>query len=112
MPSPCSGRCAIPDDVHAALAAYQGSRTERAADLVLRARKRCDLMHAKDPQTTEQWYADLRNEDGSNVIRGIVGNILGGPLTPAPQPLTRGSISETGRSDDVPLRLSFAGHPE
>lgn len=71
-----------PDDVHAALAAYQAARTERAGDLVLRARKRCDVTHAKDPQTTEQWYAELRKEDGTNVIRGIVGNILGGPLTP------------------------------
>jgi FAD-dependent urate hydroxylase len=72
-----------PDDVHAALVAYQHARVERAGDLVLRARKRCDLMHAKDPAATETWYADLRNEDGTNVIRGIVGNILGGPLTPS-----------------------------
>jgi len=73
-----------PDDVHAALAAYQAARTERAGELVLRARKRCDVTHAKDPQATAQWYDELRNEDGTNVIRGIVGNILGGPLTPAP----------------------------
>lgn len=71
-----------PDDVHAALAAYEQARVERAGDLVLRARKRCDLMHAKDPAATQAWYADLRNEDGTNIIRGIVGNILGGPLTP------------------------------
>lgn len=73
-----------PDDVHAALAAYQAARTERAGELVLRARKRCDVTHAKDPRATAQWYDELRNEDGTNVIRGIVGNILGGPLTPAP----------------------------
>lgn len=72
-----------PDDVHAALAAYQSARTERAGELVLRARKRCDVTHAKDPQATAQWYDELRKEDGTNVIRGIVGNILGGPLTPA-----------------------------
>ncbi|ABM16049.1 MULTISPECIES: FAD-dependent urate hydroxylase HpxO [Mycolicibacterium] len=71
-----------PDDVHAALAAYQSARTERAADLVLRARKRCDVTHAKDPQVTSRWYDELRNEDGTNIIRGIVGNIVGGPLTP------------------------------
>jgi FAD-dependent urate hydroxylase len=71
-----------PDDVHAALAAYQVARAERAGDLVLRARKRCDVTHAKDPQETAKWYADLRKEDGTNIIRGIVGNILGGPLTP------------------------------
>lgn len=72
-----------PGDVHAALAAYQSARTERAGELVLRARKRCDVTHAKDPQATAQWYDELRKEDGTNVIRGIVGNILGGPLTPA-----------------------------
>ena len=73
-----------PGDVHAALAAYQQARSVRAGDLVLRARKRCDLTHAKDPDKTAQWYAELRNEDGSNIIRGIVGNIMGGPLTPLP----------------------------
>jgi len=72
-----------PGDVHAALATYQKARTERAADLVLRARKRCDLTHAKDPDRTAQWYDELRNEDGTNIIRGIVGNIMGGPMTPA-----------------------------
>lgn len=71
-----------PDDVHAALAAYQAARTERAGELVLRARKRCDVTHAKDPVTTADWYQGLRSEDGSGIIRGIVGNIMGGPLTP------------------------------
>lgn len=70
-----------PDDVHAALAAYESSRTERAGELVLRARKRCDVTHGKDPEKTAAWYDELRGEDGTNVIRGIVGNILGGPLT-------------------------------
>lgn len=72
-----------PDDVHAALTAYQDARAERAGDLVLRARKRCDVTHAKDPEKTAEWYAELRKEDGTNVIRGIVGNIMGGPVTPA-----------------------------
>lgn len=71
-----------PDDVLAALNSYQDTRAERAGDLVLRARKRCDVTHAKDPETTAQWYEELRNEDGTNVIRGIVGNIMGGPVTP------------------------------
>ena len=71
-----------PDDVHGALLAYQHARTERAAELVLRARKRCDVTHAKDRDTTEQWYRELREEDGTNIIRGIVGNIVGGPVTP------------------------------
>ena len=71
-----------PGDVHAALLAYQQARSERAADLVLRARKRCDVTHGKDPQKTAEWYEELRHEDGSNVIRGIVNNIMGGPVTP------------------------------
>ena len=58
------------------------ARTERAGDLVLRARKRCDVTHAKDPQATARWYDELRKETGDNIIRGIVGNIMGGPLTP------------------------------
>lgn len=70
-----------PGDVPAALQAYQTARSERAADLVLRARRRCDVTHAKDPQVTAQWYDELRKEDGSNIIRGIVNNIMGGPLT-------------------------------
>ena len=70
------------DDVAAALAAYQASRTERAGELVLRARKRCDVTHAKDPDTTADWYEGLRSEDGTGIIRGIVSNIMGGPLTP------------------------------
>ena len=70
-----------PDDVSAALAAYQAARTERAGDLVLRARKRCDVTHGKDPEKTAAWYDELRHEDGTTIIRGIVGNIIGGPLT-------------------------------
>ncbi|WP_439029465.1 FAD-dependent urate hydroxylase HpxO [Gordonia terrae] len=70
-----------PDDPLAALSAYESSRTERAADLVLRARKRSDVTHGKDPEATAAWYEELRHEDGTNVIRGIVGNIVGGPLT-------------------------------
>lgn len=73
-----------PDDVHAALGAYEKARVERAGDLVLRARKRCDVTHAKNPAATAAWYDELRGEDGTNVIRGIVGNIMGGPLTPFP----------------------------
>ncbi|MDG4666525.1 FAD-dependent urate hydroxylase HpxO [Mycobacterium sp. 236(2023)] len=71
-----------PGDPQGALLAYQAARADRAGDLVLRARKRCDVTHAKDPGTTAQWYDELRNEDGSNIIRGIVGNIMGGPVTP------------------------------
>lgn len=71
-----------PADVDAALHAYQQARAERAGELVLRARKRCDVTHAKDPDATAAWYDELRNEDGTNILRGIVGNIMGGPVTP------------------------------
>ncbi|TSD99112.1 FAD-dependent urate hydroxylase HpxO [Gordonia rubripertincta] len=70
-----------PDDPIAALSAYESARTERAGELVLRARKRSDVTHGKDPAKTAAWYDELRGEDGTNIIRGIVGNIVGGPLT-------------------------------
>ncbi|GAB85857.1 hypothetical protein GORBP_065_01870 [Gordonia rubripertincta NBRC 101908] len=70
-----------PDDPVAALSAYESARTERAGELVLRARKRSDVTHGKDPAKTAAWYDELRGEDGTNIIRGIVGNIVGGPLT-------------------------------
>ncbi len=71
-----------PGDPQGALLAYQAARADRAGDLVLRARRRCDVTHAKDPEKTARWYDELRNEDGSNIIRGIVANIMGGPVTP------------------------------
>ncbi|HEY5856794.1 MAG TPA: FAD-dependent urate hydroxylase HpxO [Aldersonia sp.] len=66
--------------VEDALERYAKRRTERAGDLVLRARKRCDVTHAKDPEVTAAWYEELRHEDGSNIIRGIASNIEGNPL--------------------------------
>jgi len=69
---------------------YQRIRSPRAADLVLRARRRCLETHAFDPAATRAWYERLRHEDGSGIIRGIVGNIvdspinLGGDLPPGP----------------------------
>jgi FAD-dependent urate hydroxylase len=63
-----------------ALRRYQQIRTERAGDLVLRARKRGWETHGFDPAVTEQWYAGLRTETGENVIRGILGNIVDSPV--------------------------------
>ncbi len=60
---------------------YERARTERAADLVLRARKRAEETHGFDPETTAAWYEGLRRETGENVIRGIVGNIADSPVT-------------------------------
>ncbi len=63
-----------------ALVRYQNRRNERAAELVLRARRRCDVTHAKDPDATQAWYDELRTETGENIIRGIVANIVGSPV--------------------------------
>ena len=59
---------------------YQQRRNERVKDLVLKARKRCDVTHAKDPQITEAWYQELTREDGVNVLAGMCDTIEGGPL--------------------------------
>ena len=63
--------------VEDSLKRYERIRTERAGDLVLRARKRAHETHAFDVAATEAWYDGLRREDGTGVIRGIVGNIEG-----------------------------------
>lgn len=59
---------------------YEKIRTERAGELVLRARKRGDETHAYDAAATDAWYESLRGADGSGIIRGIVGNIEGSPV--------------------------------
>lgn len=66
--------------VEDSLRRYERIRTERAGDLVLRARKRAFETHAFDVAATQAWYDGLRSEDGTGVIRGIVGNIEGSPV--------------------------------
>jgi FAD-dependent urate hydroxylase len=66
--------------VEDSLLRYQRARSQRAADLVLRARKRCRETHAFDPAATRDWYDSLRTEDGTNIIRGIVAAITGSPI--------------------------------
>ena len=63
-----------------ALRRYQNKRNERANELVLRARKRCDVTHMKDEAVTQEWYAELRRENGPHIMRGIISNIVGNPL--------------------------------
>jgi len=63
-----------------ALRRYQDKRNERANELVLRARKRCDVTHMKDEQVTLSWYEELRQEQGPHIMRGIINNIVGNPL--------------------------------
>lgn len=67
---------------------YQRIRVDRAADLVHRARRRSAETHAADPDRTAAWYEELRHEDGSTVIRGILGNITDSPLLLGAGPLT------------------------
>lgn len=63
-----------------ALLRYQMRRVERVKDLVLKARKRCDITHAKDPQMTSAWYQSLKTETGERVLAGLCETIEGGPL--------------------------------
>ncbi|EXH86283.1 FAD-dependent urate hydroxylase HpxO [Acinetobacter baumannii] len=59
---------------------YQNKRNERANELVLRARKRCDMTHMKDEAVTREWYEELRKEQGNHIMKGIISNIVGNPL--------------------------------
>jgi FAD-dependent urate hydroxylase len=63
-----------------ALRRYEAARAPRAADLVLRARRRCDVTHGADPAVTQAWYDELRHEDGAGVMAGIIGNMRDNPL--------------------------------
>lgn len=63
-----------------ALRRYEARRAGRAGELVLRARRRSLVTHAADPEATRAWYEELRAEDGTGIIRGIVKNIVGNPL--------------------------------
>ncbi|MGE9552039.1 FAD-dependent urate hydroxylase HpxO [Erwinia amylovora] len=63
-----------------ALLRYQHKRADRVKDLVLKARKRCDVTHGKEMAVTEQWYEDLKNETGERIINGMCDTIQGGPL--------------------------------
>jgi len=59
---------------------YEAIRKDRAADVVIKARKRSDVTHGKDPEKTQQWYTNLRQEDGTDIIDAISKTILAGPL--------------------------------
>lgn len=63
-----------------ALRRYQNKRNKRANELVLRARKRCDVTHMKDEAVTQAWYEELRREQGGHIMQGIISNIVGNPL--------------------------------
>lgn len=66
---------------------YERARVDRAADLVHRARRRSAETHASDPARTASWYEQLRHEDGTTVIRGILGNMADSPVLIGAGPL-------------------------
>lgn len=63
-----------------ALRRYQNKRNQRTSEMVLRARKRCDVTHMKDETVTRDWYESLRQEQGPHIMQGIISNIVGNPL--------------------------------
>ncbi|EPY5520813.1 FAD-dependent urate hydroxylase HpxO [Klebsiella aerogenes] len=67
-------------DVVTALRQYEALRCERVRDLVLKARKRCDITHGKDMALTKAWYQELKTETGERIINGLCETIQGGPL--------------------------------
>ena len=50
-------------------------------DLVLKARKRCDVAHGKDMAITQGWYEELKSELGERILAGRWETILGSPQT-------------------------------
>ncbi len=63
-----------------ALQRYQAERVERVAQIIRKARKRAAMTHGHVPDQTQQWYAELATEDGTNIMAAIADTILQGPL--------------------------------
>lgn len=66
--------------VEDALKRYESERKERVAQLVLKARKRTDTIYNKEPDLTQKWYEQLKQEEEKDVTNAIAKIILGGPL--------------------------------
>ncbi len=66
--------------VEDALKRYEAERKDRVAQLVLKARKRTDTIYNKEPEQTQQWYEQLKQEQAEDVTGAIAKIILGGPL--------------------------------
>jgi FAD-dependent urate hydroxylase len=63
-----------------ALQRYENARKDRTAKLVLKARKRTGLIYGYDPEVTQQWYRDLKEEPPEAVIKALAKVIQGGPM--------------------------------
>jgi FAD-dependent urate hydroxylase len=66
--------------VEYALKRYEAERKERPSQLVLKARKRADVIYGKDPGVTQQWYDSLEKESESEVVEALAKVILAGPF--------------------------------
>jgi FAD-dependent urate hydroxylase len=66
--------------VEDALKRYEAERKERTSTLVLKARKRADMIYGKDPNITQKWYEQLKQETEQDVTDALCKTILGGPF--------------------------------
>lgn len=66
--------------VEYALKRYEAERKERTSTLVLKARKRADMIYGKDPDITQKWYEQLKHETERDVTDALCKTILGGPF--------------------------------
>lgn len=67
-------------DIAAALREYEAQRCDRVRDLVLKARKRCDITHGRICSSPKPGTVELREETGERIINGMCDTILSGPL--------------------------------
>ncbi|MGF1566605.1 MAG: FAD-dependent urate hydroxylase HpxO [Nodosilinea sp.] len=63
-----------------ALKRYEAARKARTANLVMKARKRTATIYGYDPEVTQQWYADLKQEPPETVLNALATVILAGPM--------------------------------
>lgn len=74
------GTIKSPADVETILKTYEEKRRFRVKDLVLKARKRCDVTHGANMAETQAWYNELKVEKGDKIIEGLRNTIINGPL--------------------------------
>ena len=63
-----------------ALKRYETERKDRTAEIILKARKRAEMIHGKIPEKTQQWYQELEREDGGKIMDAIAKIIQKGPF--------------------------------
>ena len=66
--------------VEDALKRYEELRRDRTANIILKARKRANMIHGKDLDRTKEWYENLAKENGDTIIGAISDLILQGPM--------------------------------